>query len=174
VIYALIILAALSRLLPHPPNFTPVAGMALFAAALLPDKRLSLLMPLAALLLSDFFLGFYGWTGMLSVYGATLLVGILGHVLLRKPSAGTSAGVGRIAGAALSGSVLFFLVTNGVCWWAGYPHTLAGLSLCFTLALPFFRNELLGTLLSTTVLFGGQALLMWLAASKRRSVAAPV
>ncbi len=163
-IYALIIFAALSRLLPHPPNFTPVAGMALFGAALLPNKRLSLLMPVAALLLSDSILGFYGWSGMVSVYGATLLVGILGCFLLRN----RTASAGRIATAALSGSVLFFLVTNAACWWTGYPHSLAGLSLCFTLALPFFRNEILGTLLSTAVLFGCHALLVRLAAKQAR------
>lgn len=168
-IYALIVLAALSRLLPHPPNFTPIAGMALFGAAMLPNKRLSLLLPLAALLLSDVFLGFYGWIGMLSVYGATLLVGVLGYALLRKKP-----GVQRIALAALSGSVLFFLVTNGVCWWTGYPHTFEGLSLCYTLALPFFRNEVLGTLVSAIVLFGGQALLMRASEGRRRSVASPV
>ena len=169
-IYVLIVLAALSRLLPHLPNFTPIAGMALFGAAVLPNKRLSLLVPLAALLLSDFFLGFYGWTGMASVYGATLLVSLLGYALLRKKTAS----VGRIAAAALSGSVLFFIITNADCWWTGYSHTLAGLSLCFTLALPFFRNEVLGTALSTAVLFGGQALLIRAAADKRRSAAAPV
>ena len=168
-IYVLIVLAALSRLLPHLPNFTPIAGMALFGAAVLPSKRLALLIPLAALLLSDLFLGFYGWAGMASVYGATLLVGLLGHVLLRK----RSDSVGRIAGAALSGSVLFFVITNAVCWWTGYPHTMAGLSLCFTLALPFFRNEVLGTILSAAALFGGQALLVRAASGKRRS-AAPV
>ncbi|MES2464519.1 MAG: DUF6580 family putative transport protein [Armatimonadota bacterium] len=169
-IYVLIVLAALSRLLPHPPNFTPIAAMALFGAAVLPDKRLSLLVPIAALLLSDFFLGFYGWTGMASVYGATLLVGVVGYVLLRNQPTN----VGRIATAALSGSVLFFLVTNAMCWWTGYPHTLSGLSLCFTLALPFFRNELLGTLLSAVILFGGHALLVRGTEVGRRSAATPV
>ena len=172
--YILIVLAALSRLLPHPPNFTPIAGMALFGAAMLPGKRLSLLLPLAALLLSDLFLGFYGWAGMLSVYGATLLVSILGYALLRNKSTGDGAGAGRIATAALSGSVLFFLITNGVCWWTGYPHTLAGLFLCFTLALPFFRNEVLGTVLSAGVLFGAQALRVRASAGRRRSMPTPV
>ncbi|MBC8101141.1 MAG: hypothetical protein H7Z41_00955, partial [Cytophagales bacterium] len=87
-VYLLIVLAALSRLLPHPPNFTPVAAMALFGAAMLPDKRLALLAPLAALLLSDLFLGFYGWEGMASVYGATLLVGLLGYLALGRGRGG--------------------------------------------------------------------------------------
>ena len=169
-IYVLIVLAALSRLLPHLPNFTPIAGMALFGAAVLPNKWLSFLVPLAALVLSDFFLGFYGWAGMAGVYGATLLVSLLGYVLVGKQTAS----VGRIATAALSGSVLFFLITNTVCWWTGYPHTLAGLWLCFTLALPFFRNEVMGTVLSTAVLFGGQALLVRASTNRRRSAAAPV
>jgi hypothetical protein len=144
--------------------------MALFGAAILPNKRLSLLIPLAALLLSDLFLGFYGWEGMLSVYGATLLVGILGYVLLRKPNTTTA----RTAVAAFSGSILFFLVTNTACWWTGYPHTAEGLSLCYTLALPFFRNEMVGTLVSTAVLFGGQALFVRLVAAERKSLPTPV
>ncbi|MBC8101932.1 MAG: hypothetical protein H7Z41_05010, partial [Cytophagales bacterium] len=157
---------------PHPPNFTPVAAMALFGAAMLPDKRLALLAPLAALLLSDLFLGFYGWEGMASVYGATLLVGLLGYLALGR---GRGGGPLRIVAASFGGSVVFFLVTNAACWWTGYPHTAEGLSLCFTLALPFFRNEALGTLLGTGVLFGGHALILRAqAAPRKRAAATPV
>jgi len=167
-VYALILFAALSRLLPHPPNATPVAAMALFGAATLPDRRLALAAPLMALLLSDTILGFYGWSGMLAVYGATLLCGLLGRLLVgRERRSG-----GRIAAAAVGGSVLFFVVTNGACWWTGYPHTAAGLTDCFVLALPFFRNEALATLAGSAILFGGHALL--LRAAARRRLTAPV
>ena len=91
---------------------------------------------------------------MASVYGATLLVGVLGLLLAQK---GRSSAVG-IAGAGLTGSVLFFALTNGVCWWTGYPHTAGGLAACYTLALPFFRNEAAGTLVYSVLLFGGLAL----------------
>lgn len=153
-VYILLALAALSRLLPHPPNFTPIAAMALFGAAVLPRRGPALVLPLVALFLSDIVLGFYSPALMASVYGATLLVGVLGLLLARKSR---SSAVG-IAGAGLTGSVLFFALTNGVCWWTGYPHTAGGLAACYTLALPFFRNEAAGTLVYSVLLFGGLAL----------------
>src|SRR5882672_9963896 len=103
VILALIILAAASRLIPHPPNFASITAVALFGGAYLTDKRLALIVPLAALLLSDLVLGFY--SHMEIVYGSFLLVVCLGFLLQRKRS------VLRIAGAALASSVVFFVVT---------------------------------------------------------------
>jgi hypothetical protein len=153
-VYLLILAAALSRLLPHLPNATPVAAMALFGAALLPRRGVALAAPLLALFISDIFLGFYSPTGMLSVYGATLLVGLLGFVVLPSERPRPA----HIALASIVGSVLFYVITNGACWWTGYPHTYAGLSLCFTLALPFFRNETIATLGYCFLLFGAREL----------------
>ena len=153
-VYILLALAALSRLLPHPPNFTPIAAMALFGAAALPRRGPALVFPLVALFVSDIVLGFYSPALMASVYGATLLVGVLGLLLARKSRSSAV----RIVGAGLTGSVLFFALTNGVCWWTGYPHTAGGLAACYTLALPFFRNEAAGTLVYSVLLFGGLAL----------------
>lgn len=148
----MIVMAAASRLLPHPPNFTPIAAMALLGGAYLPDKRIAFALPLAALLLSDLVLGLHA--GMWVVYGSFMLVVCLGFALRRSRSPL------RVGGAALASSVLFFALTNLAVWAFGsmYPKTIAGLAACYTAAIPFFRNTLAGDAFYTALLFGGFAL----------------
>lgn len=145
--------AAASRLLPHPPNMTSVTATALFGGAMLSDRRLAFLVPLAAMFAGDLVLGFH--SQMISVYGSFVLIVAMGLWLQRRRSAA------NIAGAAIAASLLFFAITNFGVWLIDgmYPHTLAGLALCYTEALPFLRNTLGGDLLYTLVLFGGMALL---------------
>ena len=110
VIIALILIAlgATARLLPHEANFAPIAAMALFGAVYLKPKY-ALLVPFAALFISDLFLGFDSVNSRLSVYGAFLVVGLIGLVVVRKHKT-----LLRVIGGALLGSVVFFLVTNFV------------------------------------------------------------
>ena len=152
-VIAMILAAALSRLFPHPPNLTSVAAVALFGGAYLADRRLAFLVPLGALFLSDLILGFYPHMEM--VYASFALIVCIGFSLRQRRS------ILRVAGAALAGSVLFFLATNFGVWWfqSLYPHTLDGLVACYAAAIPFFRNTLLGDLLYAALLFGGFALL---------------
>lgn len=140
VIFA-ILLAALSRLIPHPPNFSPLIAMALFAGASLSDRRLALIVPLAAMLLSDLLLGFHGT--MLFVYAAIALVVLGGRWL------GARRSPGLLTGAAVGGSLLFFAVSNLGVWLSGglYPLSGAGLLACFIAALPFLHTTFLSTLL---------------------------
>ncbi|HEY2445541.1 MAG TPA: DUF6580 family putative transport protein [Rhizomicrobium sp.] len=149
----MVIAAAASRLIPHPPNMTSVTAIALFGGATLADRRLAFLVPLAALFLSDLVLGFHDQ--MAVVYGCFVAVTGIGLWLQSRRSPLF------IAGAALASSVLFFAVTNFGVWAmdAMYPRTLQGLIACYTAAIPFFRNTLEGDLLYTLVLFGGFALL---------------
>jgi len=154
ILVATMILAAVaSRLIPHPPNMTSVAAVALFGGAMLADRRMAFIVPLAALFLSDVLLGFHDQ--MVVVYGCFALIVCMGLWLQqhRTPFA--------IAGAALASSILFFVVTNFGVWAFDrmYPMTLGGLIGCYTAALPFFRNTLEGDLLYTLLLFGGFALL---------------
>jgi hypothetical protein len=177
----MIIAAALSRLLPHPPNFAPMNAMALFAGVYFVNTRpensrgthktpvlgygIAFAVPLLAMLLSDSVLelttgwGFYA--GMWVVYGAIMLVTALG-IRLGNSSADRSAlAFGISVGTyTVVGSILFFVLTNGAVWAMGtmYPHTGAGLAACFTAALPFFQNSLMGDALYTTLLFGSVAL----------------
>src|SRR5258708_33090340 len=140
------------RLIPPPPNFTPLAAMALFGGAYISDKRLAFGLPLAALLLSDAVLGFYH--GMIWVYGSFALIVCLGLQLQSRRR------LLPIAGAALAGSVLFFALTNFGVWASGglYPRTMTGLGACYVAAIPFFKNTIAGDLVYTVLLFGGFAI----------------
>ena len=144
-----ILLAAALRLVPHPPNFTPIGAMALFSGAYLGRRALAFVAPLAAMLLSDAVLGFY--SGMWVTYLAVALVALLGAIVLQKRTPV------RIGLAAVAGSALFFLVSNFGTWALSgmYPHTAAGLAACYVAAIPFFQNTLAGDLFYATLLFGG-------------------
>ena len=152
-ILSAIVVAAALRLAPHPPNFTPIGAMALFAAAQLGRRPLAFAAPIGALLLSDLVLGFY--SGMLVQYLAVALIVLLGWALLRRVSAL------RVGAAAVASSVLFFVVTNFGVWVQGgmYPLTMAGLAACYAAAIPFFQNTLAGDMFFSGLLFGGFALL---------------
>lgn len=149
IIIGIIAAAALFRLLPHPPNVTPVAAMALFAGAHLSDRRLAFTIPFAALFLSDLLLGFHAT--MPFVYAGFALTVMLGLWLGRRLQAPT------VLGGALAGSVLFFLLTNFGSWLVSdlYPRSLEGLMAAYAAGLPFFRNSLLGDLFFTALFFGG-------------------
>jgi hypothetical protein len=153
-VVVLILLAVASRLLPHAPNFTPVAAIGLFAGATF-GRRAGWLVPLAALLLSDVFLGFYHPMSMFWNYagfGACLLLG--SGLLSAKRS------LPRLAVATLGSSLAFFALSNFGMWASGYyPRTFAGLGACYTAGLPFLRNTLASDALFTAALFGSLALL---------------
>jgi hypothetical protein len=144
-----IAVAAALRLVPHPPNFTPIGAMALFSGAYLGRRGLAFVAPLGALLLSDAVLGFY--SGMWVTYLAVALIVLLGSAALSRVT------VPRVGGAALASSVLFFQVSNlGVWALSGmYPLTVSGFAACYVAAIPFFQNTLAGDLFYTALLFGG-------------------
>jgi hypothetical protein len=141
--------AAALRLVPHPPNFSPIDAMALFSGAYLGRRWVAFVAPLAALLLSDLVLGFYH--GMATVYATVALIVVIGWwVSLRRTPL-------RIAVGAVAGSVTFFVITNFGMWlFSGfYPVTYAGLVACYTAAIPFFQNTIAGDLFYALLLFGG-------------------
>lgn len=144
----MILVAALIRLLPHPPNFAPIAAMALFGGAYFNKKAFAFVIPLAALFLTDLFLGFHNT--MWAVYLGFILIVGLGMIMLKKKSVLT------VILASVSASVLFFVITNFAFWATDtlYPVNLTGLAVCFTAAVPFFHNTLIGDLFYTGVMFG--------------------
>ena len=161
-IVSAIFLAALLRLLPHPPNFSPIAAMALFSGAFLPRRGLAFAAPIGAMLLSDAVLGFHG--GMPVVYASVAMIVAIGWLVSARRTAG------RIALAAVTGSVLFYLLTNFGVWASGtmYPKTVEGLVACYVAAIPFFQNSLAGDLFFAALLFGGFALAeRWLPALRQ-------
>jgi hypothetical protein len=151
----LILMAALSRLLPHPPNFTPVEAIGLFAGAYLADRRLAFVVPLVAMALADLVLGLH--SGMPVIYGLIAFTVWLGLRLGPDPAAG------RVAAYGFGAATVFFVVSNFAVWAAGaghyYTHDMAGLVSCYTLALPFFAYSLAGMAVYASVLFGGMALI---------------
>lgn len=151
-IAAMIVVAAASRLAPHAWNFTPVEAMALFGGAMFADRRLAFLVPLGAMLASDALLGFHAM--MPVVYGCIALSVALGFWLRERRTPL------RIAAAGLAGSLLFFVITNGVLWLTGgTSFCQTGLVECYVAALPFLRGWVAGTAVWSVLLFGGFALL---------------
>jgi hypothetical protein len=148
-ILSAILVAAVLRLVPHPPNFTPVGAMALFSGAYLGRRAMAFAAPLGALLLSDLVLGFYH--GQATVYFSVALIVMIGMVALSRISPL------RVGAAAIASSILFFVITNFGMWlFSGfYPRTLAGLEACYVAAIPFFQNTVAGDLFYAALLFGG-------------------
>ncbi len=146
--FSLILVAVLARLMPHPPNVSPITAIALFSGVYL-DRRHTFIVPLAVMLISDYFIGFHDM--MLWVYASFLLIGVVG-LWLRKHR-----GITTTLGATFAGSFLFFLITNFGVWLSSqsmYPHDYAGLYQCYTAAIPFFRNTLIGDVFYVGALFG--------------------
>ena len=139
-IVGLIVLAIASRLFPHPPNFAPITGIALFSAAKLHNKWTAFLIPLVGLFFTDLILGI-GWINLF-VYLSFGLISLWGQ---RQQKMHLPVLVGS--------SLLFFFLSNLGVWILYYPPTWEGLATTFTLAIPFYTNTLLGDLFYTTVLF---------------------
>ena len=153
--FLLVFVAAFSRLLPHPANFTAIGAIALFGGVYL-EKRFAFVVPILAKLMSDYFIGFY--SGMYWVYGSFVLIGLVGVWLKnhKKPL--------YILSGTFVSSILFFAVTNFGVWMTPgsiYAPTWAGLVECYVLAIPFFRNTVGGDLFFVAVMFGAyEGLLM--------------
>jgi hypothetical protein len=161
VITAMIFLAALSRLIPHPPNFAPIGAMALFGAAYYSKRFEAFAIPIISMWISDLVLNnvVYGayfdhfvwfYSGSLFTYGSFALIVLLGMFTLKKVR------VPNMIASALGASIIFFLVSNFGVWFSGmmYPKDLGGLAACYAAGLPFFQNTILGDLAYTGILFG--------------------
>jgi hypothetical protein len=153
---ALVLIAAgvLSRIIPHPPNFTAVSALALFASFYLGNWKLGPAVTLVTLITSDLVVGTYEPQLMASVYAASLIPLILGRNLRGRLLPG------RLAACSLGSSIAFFLTTNFAVWLFGnwYASDWGGLVACFAAGVPFFRYTLSSDLVFSCVLFGGYAL----------------
>ena len=151
---ALIALCVVARLLPHPPNFAPAAAVAMFACMLFSRRWHTSAVVTAAMLIGDWFIGFYDLGVMLTVY-ASLLMPLAARRFLRKA---TAVRVGTVA--VLSGFG-FYLTTNAAVWCFTntYPPNLEGLAASYIAGLPFLKWTLLGNLFYSGILFGAYGIL---------------
>lgn len=143
----LVLVGAGSRLLHLPPNIAAVTGVTLFAGFAIRNVWLALIVPIAAMALSDIVLGWYNevvftYAGMAA--GVFLARGFL-HPLTPV----------RLIGTTFAASLAFFVLSNlGVFASGYYGYTAQGLVADFVAALPFWQNSLIGDFLSTAVVFG--------------------
>ena len=145
-IILVVLVAAISRFVPHPPNFTPIIAMGLFSGFYLKsNKKLALLLPLSAMFISDMFLGFYSIS--LFVYSSLAVITAVGFLISNKNKFLT------LFPAALGSSLVFFIISNFGVFLIGYPNNLAGFIACYTAAIPFFHNTLFSAMLYSGILF---------------------
>ena len=144
---SLILILAFARLIPHPPNFTPIIAVALISGYFFKNINLSLLILLVAMLLSDLFIGFY--ENMIFVYASLLLITFVFHKISKKINFKNLFIYG------FAGSLIFFIFSNFGVWALGspgvldvaYERNISGLVECYILAIPFFGNTFLSTLI---------------------------
>ncbi|HET6604912.1 MAG TPA: DUF6580 family putative transport protein [Xanthomonadaceae bacterium] len=165
VLTAIVLIAALTRVLPHPPNFSPVEAVALFGGAYFASRAWALAVPLIAMLASDLVLGlvhggiyfeYFVSAHFVAIYLCIALSTILGFNLRGR------VGAARVVGYSLAGSALFFVFSNFAVWLTATPGHGAcnlGLAPCYVAALPFFQWTVLGTLFYGALMFGGFELL---------------
>jgi hypothetical protein len=140
--------AAFVRLIPHPPNFAPIAAIALFGGAYFSKKWAAFVVPIAAMFITDLILGFHAT--MWAVYLSFMLIVVVGMLMIKQKK------VGNIFFASVTASVSFFIITNFGVWLSTpyYAKTGAGLATCFTAAIPFFHQTLLSDLFFVAIMFG--------------------
>jgi hypothetical protein len=161
ILSVLIVLGVVGRLLPHPPNFTPMAAIALFAGFIFLKRYIAVIAVVVTMLLTDYFAFGYlsaEWfasKSMWVVYLALLFPVVFKNFLQKK------LGLFRVASAALASSTVFFIATNFAVWAFSpmYEKTLEGLVLCYTMAIPFFQNTVAGDLIWSGIIFGTYFLL---------------
>jgi len=154
-----------ARLLPHVPGIWPVAASALFAGRMLRRPAIAVIVPIAAVLLSDIALAGEDWRVSAVVCAAITLPAFAGMLARRWR------GALPVVAAMLSCSLIFFLTTNFAVWAFNglYPTTFQGLVQCYVAALPFLDRTVLGDLMWSAVLFGGAWLVQQRPALARRA-----
>ncbi|MEO6539004.1 MAG: DUF6580 family putative transport protein [Ferruginibacter sp.] len=165
----LILIAATSRVVLYPHNFSPVIGMAIFAGAIIKDKKLAFILPLAAMLLSDLMFevfniapGFWGW-GQLIGYGILALITVFAFTLKKI-------NVINVVGYSIASSLLFFFLSNSSVWLFDkitYPQNFSGWMQCLAAGIPFLKNGMVADLTYSAILFGSYYLMQRSAHSKK-------
>lgn len=148
IIVVVVCLVSFTRLIPHPPNFTPVVALGLFSGAFISSRGLAVLIVLCSMFVADIFLGFHSTLPF--VYFSLTLITLLGGVLHDKKRK-----FGSVACLTLGSSLLFFVISNFGVWLVQdlYPKTGLGLLMCYSAAIPFLKTAVLGDIFYTALLF---------------------
>ena len=160
---ALTILSALGRLIPHPPNFTPIGASSLFAGARV-NGWMAYLLPILVMAVTDPLVG--GYTKGTPIIYLSFLISVW---IGRRVASGDSPL--RIGAASLLSSLQFFVLSDFPVWLFGtyYPHTFSGLVACYVAAIPFLGRMLLGDLFFAAAIFGLYAILTRTVAQSERT-----
>ena len=145
---AIVLVLAFSRLVPHPPNAVPIAAMALFSGAFFSNRIFAYLVPLAAMLLSDYVLGFH--STIWYVYAGVAVTVFIGSLLKQVT-------VLKVGVSAIVAALIFYLITNFGAWLHHdmYPQNANGLLQAYTAGLPFLRNSVMANLVFSYLVFYG-------------------
>ena len=156
-ISGIILIALISRLIPHTPNFTAMGAVALFGGTYIKKQSLKYIIPIGAMCISDILLSLTGVplpsiTLQISIYVAFALIVLIGEKIHKSNHFKK---VPNIILSSLAASILFFMITNFAVWLGGwYGYSLTGLATCYTAAIPFFGNTIMGDLTYCAILFG--------------------
>jgi len=143
-LFFFVIIIALSRIIPHPPNFTPILASAIMSPMLIKNKKFAIMLPLLAMFISDLIIGFHIYQSV--VYFSILIIILFSSINKKNYIS--------LIFTVLVSCVLFFILTNFAVWvaWDYYPKTFIGLLNCYTLAIPFFYNTLISTFIFTLLI----------------------
>ena len=149
-VLCIIVIGIMTRLLPHPPNFTPILSFALLSGVY-SKNNLGIFIPISIMLLSDMILGSHGT--IIWVYSSLFVIYLIGYYFINNIS------FKNVLLGSLVGSFLFFVLTNLGVWFIGYPKTIEGLIACYVAAIPFYKNTLLSTVLYTSIIHSAYSVL---------------
>jgi hypothetical protein len=166
VVIGLVVLAAFSRLIPHPNNFTAIGALAIFGAYTVQNKWLSSILPLMAMWVSDLVINnivYSSYTNSMIWFSegfVWIYAGVLAHSFISWFLVSNNKFT-NIIGSSLFGAIAFFILSNSGVWVGStmYPFTFSGLTACFGAAIPFFANTLAGNLFFSFILFGSYFLI---------------
>jgi hypothetical protein len=144
----LILISGMTRLIPHPWNFTPLLAVCIFSGYKIKHNGLAIFLPLISIFIGDLFLGIY--SGMVWVYSGYILIILLSRILSKSKSINS-----KII-SAIAGSFIFYIISNFGVWYSGamYQLNFKGLVECYIAGIPFYKNTLIGTIIYSGIFFG--------------------
>ena len=141
----IIFLVLFSRFIPHPPNFTPIISIAILSPLFFNKNNVALTLVIVGMFISDFFIGFY--QNMITTYLVIILIYYFSKFYFNEKTIS----IKNIIFGSIFSALIFYLLTNFSLWTFGdlYPKNFEGLIMCYVMAIPFFTNTLISTILFT-------------------------